>query len=99
MASNGDFQGRFMFVVEKLLHSAVCETTILFEDVVGEMKAEIAQLRTENGRLPENQRECSCQNHNRIQNCEGISRTVDTEFQCGKLANLKVISQCMLKEY
>lgn len=49
--STGDFQTKYSAVMETLIRTAIAETTIIFEAIVGELKAEISRIKTENQHL------------------------------------------------
>ncbi|XP_031415861.1 zinc finger and SCAN domain-containing protein 21-like [Clupea harengus] len=51
MATQEDFQRQFTSIMENLLHSAVSETTKLFENAVQEMKAEVVRIRKQNDNI------------------------------------------------
>lgn len=74
MATQEDFQRQFTSIMENLLHSAVSETTKLFENAVQEMKAEVVRIRKQNDNIKGN----LYSDENPIPTCKGnpCQRTV-----------------------
>lgn len=82
--STGDFQTKYVAVMETLIQTAIAETTIIFESIVGELKAEISKIKTENLHLrlkcSQSERAMSLYNFNSEGRQKGLARS-DSEFE------------------
>lgn len=82
--STGDFQTKYAAVMKTLMQTAIAETTIIFESIVGELKAEISRIKTENQHLKlkcsQSERDRSLFNFN-IEDRQKLLERSDNEFE------------------
>ncbi|XP_041954909.1 zinc finger protein 420-like [Alosa sapidissima] len=81
MGNSEDFQRQFAALMKNILHSAVTETTKLFESAMHEMKTELMWIRKQNDKVTDNATICSKQG-GCIPNCQGNPCKRDIGVQC-----------------
>lgn len=82
--STGDFKTKYAAVMETLIQTAIAETTIIFESIVGELKAEISRIKIENQHLKlkcsQSEQARSVYNFNSEDRQKPLTR-IDNEFE------------------